>query len=1075
MNVSVLRKRKRANQAAICRISESRHKAIAIALVIVLVGVGAIVTTSPALAQQSAAQGKRYSIPASSLREALDTLASQGDLSIVYAPELVAGKTTLGLSGHFASIEALRRLLEGSGLTWESINATTVVLKRASDPSPKRAPAAKSANSSQKQQNPDEVTTLPEVLVRGERGFSLNADIPRTRDDVLPYVVFDRERIEQSGAANIDDFLKQRLTMNTQQGSFSQGVDFGNRSRVNLRGLGANQTLILIDGRRTSNSDLGGTLLQQDLNGIPLDAVERIEILPATAGGIYGGDATGGVVNVILRRDYQGFELRVGYDSSFSASDAKRKLDLRAGFNLDGGKTKVLIAGTLSDAEPLLLEDRRFVRRYRDEAFANRPDLWLPPTAPPLGATTNICSATVYFPGYAECNATPLVLDDGTSLNSPITHVPNGYPGMGAGTGALVANAGSYNFDLANSSQTGGGRTALLNNPTLESLNLTVHREFGPRVRAFLEGMASNNIGHFTSSFVSSAYSLAADAPNNPFQQPIQISVPLPMQDSQWRVETTDRRLVAGLIAELPKDWRAEMDYIFSRTRNTQTINGAIRSSAQDLIFPALENDPAFNPIRDTNLYPIDLSPYMTTMYEGPFETTTKDVTLLLGGPIGSLPAGRPTLSVRLEHRDESFDGGTSKDLADDFGIEYPGKSQSVISMYGEVRVPLVSAKNRLKFTEELELQLSIRRDDYTVHGAPNYRINFPGIEQPASVDSKLHSINPTVGFRWQPIEDVAFRASYGTGFLPPNVTQLVPEAFRGTIPSTLLDPRRGNLPINVDIPNAVLYGGNPHLQPEESKTRSMGLILTPRFLPALRLSLDYIRIQKEGNIANHPQDIQGLVNDEQFFPGRIVRGPKLPGDPEGWAGPIAFIDQTLLNIALAEVGAYDMQLDYRFETDRAGTFDFAALVTWQPHLQTQTKAGQPIVDNVGFRGGVLEYKANAGLVWNRRGWTVGWNSRYFDSYKIYGPTSSATTIANNIVTQGTWHVPSQVYHDAFATYRFGGAGSASLGEKLFKGSEITFGIRNVFNKQPPRDLQSYSTYGDPRLASYYLSFKKSF
>lgn len=119
-------------------------------------------------------------------------------------------------------------------------------------------------------------------------------------------------------------------------------------------------------------------------------------------------------------------------------------------------------------------------------------------------------------------------------------------------------------------------------------------------------------------------------------------------------------------------------------------------------------------------------------------------------------------------------------------------------------------------------------------------------------------------------------------------------------------------------------------------------------------------------------------------------------------------------------------------------------------------------------------------MTWNRGSLTLGWNAQYFDSYLTYPsfPTPLTTDqkqIRSKLVeSQGSAKVDSQVYHDAFARYRFGGesAGGASV---LLKNCELTLGIKNVFNSKPPRDQQSYSTYGDPRLANYYIGFRKSF
>src|SRR3546814_970487 len=124
--------------------------------------------------------------------------------------------------------------------------------------------------------------TLPELRVRGSR--SLNACIRRSIDDPQPYVVFDRTAIERAGAINLNDFLLKRLSSNTYATTTSQsGNILGDKSAINLRGLGENQTLILVDGRRLSSLSAGFSPGQPNLNGIPLADRKSTRLLPTTA------------------------------------------------------------------------------------------------------------------------------------------------------------------------------------------------------------------------------------------------------------------------------------------------------------------------------------------------------------------------------------------------------------------------------------------------------------------------------------------------------------------------------------------------------------------------------------------------------------------------------------------------------------------------------------------------------------------------------------------------------------------------------------------------------------------------
>src|SRR5258708_2327925 len=147
-------------------------------------------------------------------------------------------------------------------------------------------------------------------------------------------------------------------------------------------------------------------------------------------------------------------------------------------------------------------------------------------------------------------------------------------------------------------------------------------------------------------------------------------------------------------------------------------------------------------------------------------------------------------------------------------------------------------------------------------------------------------------------------RASYGTGFLAPNVSQLVPGATTSTY--MIIDPQRGNQSESV----TGLSGGNPNLRPEKSKSWSAGIVFTPSGIPGLRTSIDYTRINKTDNIAT--LSIQQVVSNEALFPGRVTRSAALPGDPYG-IGPINLVDLTNVNISSAQFEALDGSLDYTF------------------------------------------------------------------------------------------------------------------------------------------------------------------
>ncbi|MEJ1960799.1 MAG: TonB-dependent receptor plug domain-containing protein [Gammaproteobacteria bacterium] len=254
-----------------------------------------------------------FDIHGKQLEEALTEFAQKTQLQVLFPSELVRGQSAREVSGSLTPEAALQTLLAATGLRYEYINANTIAIRPEYDLSVATLRQVRGAaprflaDVDADSKGGDSGNTpgveegrasfasggMPQVLIKGSR--SLNADIERTRDDVLPYVVLDRHTIEASGASNVNDFLRSRLTMNYVPATNSQSffIGGGSESTIALRGLGDRQTLILIDGRRGGMRGSSGGEFQADLNAIPLSAIERIEVLPATAAGIYGGDATG--------------------------------------------------------------------------------------------------------------------------------------------------------------------------------------------------------------------------------------------------------------------------------------------------------------------------------------------------------------------------------------------------------------------------------------------------------------------------------------------------------------------------------------------------------------------------------------------------------------------------------------------------------------------------------------------------------------------------------------------------------------------------------------------------------------
>ena len=1020
-------------------------------------------------AQAYADAPKAIQVPAGELIAALESLATQSEVEVVYQATQLQGLRTQGLTGTYTTQDAVRKLLEGTRLQLKTDAATGAMLISA--PTAVRPPPTSAFFPEQEAAIADggvpakpveeytpNTRPIPEILVEGAR--SLNADIERTPDDVQPYVVFDREQLEKSGVRTIEDFLRTRITASVAATSSSQLTSVGSiSSSFSLRGLDVGETLILVDGRRKGGWSYAGSPQQPDVNGIPIGAVERIEVLPTTASGIYGGDATGGVINIVLRRDYSGVESKVSYDAAFNGGAPKRQIDVSSGFNLEQGRTNIMVSATFADQDALYAGERDFVRRARELVLRNNPQgIYNSFANPVLGATSNIRSL----------DGSSLTLKSGGAVGSPYTFVPQGYAGVASDNGAaFIGNAGRYNFEMADTAQSGGAREGLLTAATRRSAMATVRREFTPALAAYLDtSISEGEARSYLNRTFSSAFTVPGATATNPFNEDVVVTTPLYGTDGRSIATLQDVRLVGGVLMRLPASWQAGLSYTWERTRFDTSEALEVVTYDPFAPGPVAVADGTVNVFQDSAR--ADFSPYVQPLEQNlPGDKTLGDTSLLLSGPVGKLPGGPITLSGSLGYRKDN-QGENVQTGSFGPGLDYTltnyARSQRVVSAYLETRLPLVSELNARPGVRFLEVQLAGRHDRYESVGTnasfsltPSPRLDFR---------NEVSSTNPTIGLRYGFVPDITLRASYNTGFLAPSVSQLsVERTVYDAGGAGVVDPARGGESVGV----LTIVNGSNDLKPEKSKGWNVGLILEPRFAPGLRLSVDWVWIEKTDNLDYPPFfDTQDQVDSEALLPGLIVREAPQPGDPYG-VGRISEIHPGLRNFARKTVEAFDFALDYQIATERLGTFSFSGNATRNLHDETQSLPGFPNVESVDASFSNLRWQGVGLMSWEYQQWLVALNSSYFHSHQLAG------FLIANYGTQT--RVPSQNYHDLYATYRFGGQPFWSVLSK----AEIQVGVRNVLDREPPLIVASlgngqyYSNWGDPRLRSYSISLKKAF
>ena len=307
----------------------------------------------PAWSSGKGVQADALSIPAAPLARALDALASQTGIELLYPPALVEGRRAPGVSGPMAPEQALRRLLAGSGIDAVHTAEGVFVLRERVARQPGHGAAAAPQLDEPAQVGAPQA--LHRVLVTGSR-------IPRVAlEAITPVTVISREQIESGGFTTLFDLLRHQpgITGHHAVDAATEAVSQSLTSLVStavvqsasLYGLGPRGTLFLVDGRRVANYALPSTSLGglSDLGAIPLSMVERVEILRGGASAVYGADAVAGVVNIILRRDYDGGEVETLYGRSMRGDAETWRVSAGAGFAVAGGQA-TLIADRLSQA-----------------------------------------------------------------------------------------------------------------------------------------------------------------------------------------------------------------------------------------------------------------------------------------------------------------------------------------------------------------------------------------------------------------------------------------------------------------------------------------------------------------------------------------------------------------------------------------------------------------------------------------------------------------------------------------------------------------------------------------------------
>ena len=871
-----------------------------------------------------------------------------------------------------------------------------------------------------------ETTELDRIEVTGSR-------ILRTDTETAsPVQTIQREEIDRTGKKTIGEYL-QTLTVD---GSGSVPKSFGNgfasgASGVSLRGLGAGSTLVLVNGRRIAPYGMAddGQKVFTDLSIIPLEAVERVEVLKDGASAIYGSDAIAGVVNIILRKDFEGAVATASYGASEEGDGNESKVALTWGAgNLAEDGMNFFFSVEAGKSDSVAVRDRK------DRKWIGTGDI------------SRWGYDTTNFGGLAGFIFPPEGDSPGAAGNSPLGSIeidPETGTWASLGTPEDCAQ-----LSAANQANSGGGcvwDTAQFADlqPEQEYLNFFSRGTFalGDTAELYTEFAYGKKTSSFTStpSGVSGAWAsplggpvnassgdqatrIGADHPDNPLD--VAARLRYSAFDVGPRTNTTDNqfyRFVVG-VQGLVGEWDYDVGYLHSATQLNQDRTGFLQyDRVQEVL-----NDGANSPVgwwrlgANAGENSQALYDYISPTISSKAETTMDALNFNLSRSFGELPGGPLGLAFGGEWRRlRAFltpTTGTERSNVIGLGYSAYDGEETVTSAYAELVAPVLPS---------LELSGAVRMDSYREGET---------------------SVTPKFGVKWKPADWIALRGTYAEGFRAPNAAETAGSSVGF---ATVTDPVRCSIEPtpSTGCPTAVAFMNqpNPDLEPEESKSYSVGLVLQPT--QNTTLTLDAWKIKRENEITT-----MGL-SDALKDPANLIRADNdVAGHPG--SGTLLAVLTNYINTSATEVEGIDLDARQRIPMGNAG--DLTLDLQWS-HIERyaiETSDGwiemEGTHDNCNVTNciGTPKDRINLGATWDIGDWSVNGVANYRSSFENTVPYSSGSgcgaSFANGEDAPGGCEIPSFYTVDLSANWR----ATDSL--------EVFGSVQNVTDRIAPLDPTTY-------------------
>ncbi len=887
-------------------------------------------------------------------------------------------------------------------------------------------------------------------------------------DTPAPVAVLDRADIDAAGLASVGDILQnlpaQSNAINVQ---FNNGGD--GSTRINLRGLGTNRTLVLVNGRRHVPGGTGADA-SVDLNSIPTAVIERVEVLKDGASAVYGSDAIGGVVNIITRSNFTGTEATGYIGSTGDGLGTIYDLSATAGHASDKGS--IMFAAGYFEQFKMMAGDREFSRS--DKAFD-----WETGTVSTRGSSATPQGTIIDTHDYDADGMIGNELwqqiiaeqgDAGVFYNDPSA----GWRAFTFGGNSDVGEGDQYNYQPEN---------YLVTPSTRYNVFSTGDYKFGKNVRGYFEASYTNRRSDqklaptplFTGS---EGIAVSADNFYNPFGRDFtnmrRRFVEANNRNFLQNIDTF--RVVVGVEGQAPKQigflrengWRWDLSYNYGRTEGTDLNEGRfVRSRVEAALGPSFmgadgtaQCGTPSNPV--TGCVPLNLFGGEGTITQDMLDyisytgtangfTDQQSVLFNVNGKLFDTPwGGDVRTAIGLEYRDLS--GGFEPDPLTASGDTTGNKgeptfgSYDVREAYGEISaVPVVGRPG----AQWIELTGAVRAFDYSTFGS---------------------DVTWKTGALWRPHKMAAVRGTFSTAFRAPSVGEL----FSGTADDfpAVTDPcdtreapsptemancaADGISPSHLDIRDQLRarIGGNPELEPETADIFTAGIVIEPPQIKGLAVTVDYFNIKIDQAI--QPRGASVILSQcyseeqrDQAACDAIIRDPV--------TNFITDIEDTESNIGGNETAGVDFNIRYDHSTP-IGRFRHNFEGTWLQEYNEIQPDGSTL-EGKGFYdlGAFPEWKANFSTIWGYKQLGAGVNFRFIGPFEECEDNDCNTELAEpedgeEASAPSVRDIDPNVTADIFAKYSL----KSSFGQ-----STLTMGVNNVSNTSPSNIFNGFLATSD--------------